>query len=439
MKRTAFITLAVLAAACSPSTWEESSSLPPICPDYIGVTVPQNIAPLNFKMADGRHCKISRRTEGDTIFVAVRAWEKGARKGTAYREFPIYVSKDRIDPYICYRLIEPGYESWHDISICQRELGSYDEKIIVDNKANGQGCLNCHTFPQGDPDRMLFHARGKGGGTVFFDKGQARLVNLAQSGPGKQGTYPAWNPDGVHIVFSSNTTHQCFTIRSGQPIEVYDTASDIILMDTSTDSITVHPLLSSEDELETFPAWSEDGRTLYYCSAVNPGDVTAHRGEIHYRLMAMEFDGTGFTGEPRVIFANDSLSVSFPRIHADKLVFTAAAFGTFPIWHKEADLWMLDLEDGSVRPLDEINSDDTESYHSWSSDGRWMIFSSRRGDGRYTRLYITHFDGTGFSKPFLLPQRDADFDMLRLKSYNLPEFVCGEIDPLQKPVSALFR
>ena len=136
---------------------------------------------------------------------------------------------------------------------------------------------------------------------------------------------------------------------------------------------------------------------------------------------------------------DDSTSVSFPRVNGRWLLFTAADFGTFPIWHKEADLMLLDLADGTVRRVDELNSDDTESYHSWSSGGHWVVFSSRRIDGRYTRLFLSHFDGEGnFSKPFLLPQEDPGFNQLRLKSYNIPEFVKGPVPDRQDAIAGLF-
>ena len=121
------------------------------------------------------------------------------------------------------------------------------------------------------------------------------------------------------------------------------------------------------------------------------------------------------------------------------LLFTGSAYGTFPIWHKEADLYLMNLADGSFRPVQELNSDDTESYHSWSSNGRWVLFSSRRLDGRYTRLFLAHFDGEGhFGKPFLLPQKQFSHNVLRLKSYNVPEFVQGDPGRLDKAVSELF-
>ena len=121
------------------------------------------------------------------------------------------------------------------------------------------------------------------------------------------------------------------------------------------------------------------------------------------------------------------------------MLLTLARFGTFPIWHREADLWLLDLESGAIRAVDELNSDEADSYHSWSSGGAWVVFSSRRIDGRYTRLFLSHFDGNGhFSKPFLLPQEDPDMNQLRLKSYNIPEFITGPVPDRQAAIAALF-
>ena len=430
---------ALCIAACTPSSFEDSGEFPPIRPDYIGVTVPEGLAPLRYEMQDGRRFMERRERRGDTLFISVSAWEKGARRGISYKPFPVYISKDPIDPYISYRLIEPNYESWRDMGIYTRELASFKERALVTNRATGGGCVNCHNFPGGDPARMMFHARGKGGGTVFIDEGDARILNLASVGPGRQGTYPAWHPSGRYIAYSSNTTRQAFPIIGTQPVEVYDTASDIILFDTASDSVQLVSGLSGPEAMETFPAWSSDGKTLYYCSAPGVSDVVKERAVIHYALMAIDFEDGSFVGEPRTVWSSDTLSVSFPRVYGDRLLFTVSAFGTFPIWHKEADLMLMNLSNGEVLGAAALNSDDTESYHSWSSNGKWVVFSSRRLGGRYTRLFIAHFDGEGgFGKPFLLPQRKMSHNDLRLKSYNIPEFVQGNPGSYEKKVKKLF-
>lgn len=424
--------------SCSRRSIVQSNDYPDIFPDYVGVTVPETMTDLPFRMADGRKCKISKKTDGDKILVSVSVKEKGVI--TRYADFPIYISKDSIDPYIAYRLIEPGYESWNEMGIYQRELGSFEEKAIVTNKANGKGCVNCHSFASGNPDKMLLHARGDGGGTVFINGEETHLTNLAETGPNKQGTYPAWHPDERYVAFSSNTTKQCFTLSGSQPIEVYDTASDIILMDTQTGEVNPVPQMTGEDILETFPGWSSYGDVLYFCAADNVNDIADNRGTVHYRLMGINFHDGEFIGDPFPVYEKSNESVSFPRANGDWLLFTVSDFGTFPIWHNEADLCLLNLKTGETRNADELNSNRTESYHSWSSNGKWLIFSSRRIDGRYTRLYLSHFDGEGhFSKPFLLPQKDPYFNMLRLKSYNIPEFICGDASGRENKIKTLFE
>ena len=123
-------------------------------------------------------------------------------------------------------------------------------------------------------------------------------------------------------------------------------------------------------------------------------------------------------------------SATLPRVSPEGryLHFTSGKFGYFHIWHHDADIWMMDLQTGEVRPMREINSPDTESYHSWSSNGSWVVFSSRRVDGNFTRPFIAHHDGNGhFTKPFELPQDDPQFHREFLRSYNIPEFMSGPV------------
>lgn len=100
----------------------------------------------------------------------------------------------------------------------------------------------------------------------------------------------------------------------------------------------------------------------------------------------------------------------------------ALAHGTFPIWHRETQLQLMDLQTGEVNPLTEVNSDRSETYHSWSSNSRWFAFASKRGDGQYGRIYLAYVDAEGrVHRPFVLPQKDPEHDDLNLKSYNLPD------------------
>jgi hypothetical protein len=122
-------------------------------------------------------------------------------------------------------------------------------------------------------------------------------------------------------------------------------------------------------------------------------------------------------------------SVSFPRVSpdGDKLVFTLHNCGCFPIWHREADLYCFNLKDSTVNKMN-LNSEYSESYHSWSSEGKWMVFSSKRGDGLNTRIYISLVDEKGqASKPFVLPQEDPELYDHLIRSFNVPELSDADI------------
>ena len=433
--------------------------LPVIYPDYIGVTIPPNIAPLNFMVEDAEHIQavfsfdgkdiatvcgsdgvvdipvdewrsIIAKVTGGELAVKVSVWNETHPDGIAYKPFTINVAKDEIDPWIAYRLIEPGYEAWRQMGIYERELGSFEEVEIVSNKTTNSACINCHHFQNRSAKRMMFHARGENGGTVFLENGRTRKVK-----PEMSVVYPAWHPEGRYIAFSSNVTRQTFFGQGRQPLEVYDKSSDLILYDTGEDRVITDPRFVTEESMETFPAWSPDGKWLYFCSAASM-NLPDERKDIHYSILRVEFDvRNGVLGE-RVDTVYDAGtqggSASFPRISPDGkyLLYTIADFGTFPIWHNEADLRMMDLNTREYVDIAIWNDkNNTESYHSWSKNGRWVMFSSRRLDGRYTRVFIAYLDKNGKpGKPFLLPQRNPRMNTLRLKSFNIPEFVDGMVE-----------
>lgn len=246
------------------------------------------------------------------------------------------------------------------------------------------------------------------------------------------GVYPSWHPTHDLIAFSTNATAQKFLPSGSQVTEVYDNSSDLILYDIKNH--TISNISADKDLLETFPGWSPDGRKLFYSVArypegVSPEDVPMNTSLMRYDIVSRDFDpDTRKFSEPdTVVYATaDSMSVLLPRVSPDgrHLLYCKAPFGTFHIWHKESDLYMTDLLTGEERPLSRANSDDTDSYHSWSSNSRWIVFSSRRDDGSYTRPYITYIaqDGSD-SKAFVVPQKTPGYYRELMKSYNVPEFM----------------
>lgn len=442
---------------------DTSPDYPVIFPDYTEVTVPVSIAPLNFQVEDAEKVKaefVSKKGDmaftvtGDNricipekkwkqllerseeVYVTLSVWDKKHPQGVAYRPFPIYVSCDSIDSHVVYRLIDPGYEPWHQMGIYQRELSSYKENCIINNHRDNGMCINCHTSYRNSPSTFLYHQRGENGGTVFVKDGKVTKVNLAAVGPKKQGVYPAWHPGGRYVAFSSNQTRQSFSSEGNKVLEVYDLGSDLILYDTERQEVLADTVFNGEESWETFPAWSPDGKYLYYCVAhAIPYDWLPYQYQsVKYALVRAGFSekDARFTTKRDTLYhpAYRGGSASHPRVSPDGryLLYTEASCGTFPIWHQEAELRLIDLQERKELDASVLNSSEAESFHSWSSNGRWILFVSRRMDGRHTRLYIAHFGVDGNpGKPFLLPQRNPEENRLRIASYNAPEFVDGVI------------
>ena len=461
--------------------WREAArvdkALPPIFPDYVGVTVPANIAPLNFEVKGATHIQADLKAgneevravgdryvdididdwrtllaeagkSGDKVSVTVSVWTEQEPDGVEYSPFDILVSSDEVDPWVAYRQIPPGYELWCRMGIYERDLTSFDERAIITNRQNNDGCLNCHSFAQYDADKgMVFHSRGSGGGTVVYQNGKLDKIILETMGPEKSGTYPMWHPSGKFVVFSSNMTRQSFYAHSQDKIEVYDQRSDLIIYDTKARQVMTDERFTDSLNWETFPAFSPDGRWLYFCTA-KAVKMPSQFNDLHYSVVRVPFDETtGQLGTPiDTVYsaARQGGSASFPRISPDgrHMLFTWTQCGTFPIHHKEADLKLVDIKHGGFAVLDDIgdiNSADVDSYHSWSSSGKWVVLSSKRIDGRYTRLFLCHWDGHRFSKPMLLPQRDPEHNVQRMYSYNIPEFIKAPVLFDADEVAELFK
>ncbi len=428
---------------------------PGLEPDYSEVTIPPNIAPLNFKIKEEGSSFFARFSAGSRtimeigsvngiIKISEKKWKKMLQtyagqeynidifikdnKGqwSKFNTLKNSIAREPVDPYLTYRLLYPGYESWSEISIKQRSLENFHERSLIENSIVDENCVNCHSFNNGKSDDFLFHMRGSLGGTYFYSDGELKKTNLKTKEMKNGAVYPRWHPSGKFVAFSSNKIVQQFHAADNKKVEVSDLESSLVLYDVDKNEISDIKLTDKEKFMDTYPEWSPDGRYLYFCRTGKIGEVYDYQ-QIRYNLWRVPFDPANRKfGEAEMVFdaAQINKSISFPRISPNGkfLVFTLHDYGCFPIWHKEADLYSIDLE--TFKPVRlELNSDFTDSYHSWSSNGKWLVFSSKRGDGLTARPYIAYIEENGNScKPFILPQKDPEFYQRFLKSFNVPEF-----------------
>ena len=468
-----------------PASSKETKSLPAIFPDYCGVTIPCNIAPLNFMLpADEYEACVARittpdgkqQTYGQGVKVQipeeewhsmldvskgknikVEVWGQKGGEWLAFNPFEISVAEEPIDEYLSYRLIEPSYVAWTYMEIAQRNLTTFEEsqifnnEITMNNNKIGQ-CINCHSYQNYKTDNMLFHVRLSNAGTVIVNDGKVSRVNLKRDYTISGGVYPSWHPTAKLVAFSTNKTRQAFHTAHPNKIEVYDLASDMILYDVETDSVSV--VSEDPDLLEVYPTWSPDGKWLYYCKSVplpeemRDKDIRTTFAKIQYNLYRRSFDLTthGF-GEEELVYdaASADKSVTLPRISPDGryLLFALGQYGCFHSRHHDADIVCIPMDqyDGTAltwetsSPLDltVVNSKDySDSYPSWSSNGHWIMLASRRDDDNYSRVYFAYFNNGKVGKAFLLPQEDPELHVSLLKSYNRPEFM---VEPVKISVN----
>ena len=442
----------------------KKDQVPTIYPDYVGVTIPVGIAPLNFSYAGNDGADVIdvtvRGSKGGELYAngewadfdiddwhALLEQNRGAQltfttcvkrdgQWTQYKDFTVTVSPNALDEWgLTYRRIAPGYEVYSHMGLYQRDLSNFTEEAIIENTQAPGACLNCHTANRTNPDQFVFHVRGDHGATMVQQHGQREWLQAKNELLGGSMVYPYWHPSGRYIAFSTNQTRQGFHMVRDERIEVFDLSSDVFVYNPQTHQIITDSLLSTKDWSENTPTFSPDGRWLYYMTC-RQQDYPAHFKEERYNLCRIAFNpeqGTfGTTVDTLFNAAAQGKSLTWPRPSYDGhyLLFTLIDYGYFSIWHNESQQWLLDLQTGEARELTEINSPQADSYHNWSDNSHWIVFTSRRDDGYYSRLYLAETDGKGhFSKPFMLPQRNPrDYYASSVYSFNTPDFTKTRVD-----------
>ena len=434
---------------------------PNISPDYAGIVIPSNIAPLNFRILEKgqAYCVKIHSDSGPAVEIAsktgriripLRKWRAllDANKGRElfvdvyvrnvenqwlqFQRITNSIAKEDIDRTLVYRFMKPVYNKWKDMGIYQRDLTDFDVSLVMHGRSFGEGCLNCHSFVGNASDTMTIGLRSVkyGSSTLLARNGDVHKI-------GAKWGYTAWHPSGRLAVYSINKVRQFFHTGGMEVRDVVDLDSALLCYHLDSKKVASPEQLADKDRLETYPTWSPDGRHLYYCSgpvlwrdrnAVPPENYD----KLKYDLRRIAYDvETDQWGKAETVLSADEtgLSILLPRISPDGrfLLFCMCRYGCFPIYQPSSDLYMMDLATGQYRRL-AANSSYSESWHSWSGNSRWIAFSSKRQGGALTRTYLSYVDQAGqVHKPFVLPQKDPAYYDSLLETYSVPELIAGSL------------
>ena len=452
---------------CHPDfvTIKQNSTLinrePTIQPNYAGITIPPNIAPMHFSVQDSCTACVAEITSNNSasvivwgnknrIYIKTQKWKRllAENRGTSlhitiyvknnhdewnrYAAIKNSVALEPVDPYCTYRLLSFQYSHSRELRICQRDLTTFNETILMNTQNYELDCVNCHMPNNNNPRRFVLQARSRRYGNetlIAIDDSITTLTSHLG--------HTAWHPGNRYIAFTVYKVQQYFHAVGRQLIDVYDNYSRIVIYDVHNKKIIPVPQLARKGVLETWPAWSPDGCYLYFSSASVPWDdydkePPENFNKTRYSLMCIAYDTVSNRwGAVDTVLSSDEVggSIVQPKLSPDNkfCLFCIQEYGAYPHSQASSDLYLMDIASRNYRKLS-VNSEFNESWHSWSHNSRWILFASKRNGGIFTRLYMSYIDSTGNAHtPFLLPQRDPSFYNSFIYCYNVPEFATGPI------------
>jgi hypothetical protein len=445
---------------------------PKLTPDYRGVVIPPNIAPLNFAINEpgAAYCVNMRGQTGASlklfsrrpqVHIPLPAWRQllaenrgrelyfdiyakaAGRAWNRYAAITNNIANEAIDGFLLYRKIHPSHNTWSVMGVYQRNLETFEEKAVLENRHFGGDCCHCHSLCNNDPNlaAILIRSKEYQNSLLLISNGIASTV---------QGTagFCAWHPGRRSVACAFSKPRLLLHTAKNDMRDIVDLEAWIGYFRLDATTVRKIPGLSPADRLLAFPVWSADGRYLYYCSAPNPWPdpakaTTDSYASIQYDLMRIGYDvAQDQWGKPETVLAvrETGFSVATPRVSPDGrwLSFCAIEYGCWPTYHPESDLYIVDLSAPTAgghyqyRKL-EVNSTECESWHDWSSNSRWLVFSSKRETPLFNRPYLAYVDAAGkCGKPFLLPQEDPAYYDSLLKTYTMPTLATGPVVVAQR-------
>ena len=324
-------------------------------------------------------------------------------------------------------------------------------------------CGNCHSFSS-DGKTLAMDA------DYGTDKGAYAITDVASEtilGPDQIISWSDFRPDDGQLTFgllaqispdgryvlSTVKDRSVFVPRDELHYSQFFFPVQGILAVYDRQSKTFSALGGADDPelVQSNPCWSPDGQqvlfartTAYplknlknkYAPVLSPADVQefiSGQAVMRYDLYQVDFNqGKGGIPRPLPGASENGRSNFFPKFSPDGkwLVFCQADHSM--LLRPDSELYIMPSQGGTPRRMNCNSSGFMNSWHSWSPNGRWLVFSSKK-NGPYTQLWLTHIDENGMDSPPILLEKFTDMD----RAANIPEFVNASPEAIQSIVQTL--
>jgi Flp pilus assembly protein TadD len=321
-----------------------------------------------------------------------------------------------------------------------KDVTREDSRVVLKDLPT---CANCHSFsdhgkllamdvdgPDGDKGA---YAIAPITSNVVIDDPQIMTWNAFAGKPKGHmtlGFLSRISPDGRFVV---STVNERLYVRNFPDYRIiqtfFPTRGILAWYDVASKQIRALPGADDRAFVHCNPVWTPDGRDLVFMRApsrdpYDPGAPVAlasgdpNETRIQFDLYRMPWNG-GRGGRPMALrgASENGSSNSFPKISPDGkwLVWVRSRNGM--LLRPDGKLWIMPSTGGTPR-LMRCNTPFMNSWHSFSPNGRWMVFSSK-ANTPYTQLFLTHLDANGDDSPPILVERTQAAN----RAANIPEFV----------------
>lgn len=235
------------------------------------------------------------------------------------------------------------------------------------------GCVGCHAVSS--TGRRLAAIAGGGSGEVVVYDLDGRRIEVSDI----RGSYVNWSPDGRRLAVSTD-----------EP--------DIVVLDVETGRVTPLAGASEPGVAEMMPTWSHDGRQIAFVrggtaassfTMVESADIYVVPANGGTAQLLPGASGDGFNYYPA--FSPDGRWLAFTRHSEGDSTYAAPEAEIFLVPVGGGERIRLAANDGeNGLPLTGVSN----SWPTWSLDGEWLAFNSKRDDPSYD-LFITRIDDSG--------------------------------------------